>query len=99
MRAHGGSGSVDKELFQIVRPERADRQQQARGEPFIVPWSRQVPAGPVSDQVICLTNTLATFASLLNVPLPKGNAEDSFAVRRVFTEQELGAGTVVKMSR
>lgn len=55
-------------------------------EPFIVRWPGKVPAGTVSDQVICLTDMLATFASLLNAPLPKGNAEDSFDVLRAFTE-------------
>jgi arylsulfatase A-like enzyme len=34
---------------------------------------------------------VATFASLLNAPLPKGNAEDSFDVLRAFTEAKPGA--------
>jgi arylsulfatase A-like enzyme len=45
----------------------------------------------VSDQVICLTDMLATFAGLLNTPLPAGNAEDSFDVLRAFTEAKPGA--------
>jgi arylsulfatase A-like enzyme len=60
-------------------------------EPFIVRWPAKVPAGTVSDQVICLTDMLATFASLLGVPLPPGNAEDSFDVLRAFTETAPGA--------
>jgi arylsulfatase A len=60
-------------------------------EPFIVRWPGKVPAGTVSDQVICLTDVLATLASVLNVPLPKGNAEDSFDVLRAFTESQPGA--------
>ncbi len=60
-------------------------------EPFIVRWPGQVPAGTVSDQVICLTDMLGTFASLLHAPLPKGNAEDSFDVLRAFTEAKPGA--------
>jgi arylsulfatase A-like enzyme len=60
-------------------------------EPFIVRWPGKVPAGTVSEQVICLTDMLATFAGLLNVPLPKGNAEDSFDVARAFTEKSPGA--------
>jgi arylsulfatase A len=60
-------------------------------EPFIVRWPGKVPAGTVSDQVICLTDMLATFASLLNAPLPRGNAEDSFDVLRAFTEPKPGA--------
>jgi arylsulfatase A-like enzyme len=33
----------------------------------------------------------ATFASLLDAPLPKGNAEDGFNVLRAFTEPQPGA--------
>ena len=60
-------------------------------EPFIVRWPGKVPAGTVSDQIICLTDMLATFASVLHAPLPKGNGEDSFDVLRAFTESKPGA--------
>lgn len=60
-------------------------------EPFLVRWPGKVPAGTVSDQVICLTDMLATFASVLQAPLSKGNAEDSFDVLRAFTEAKPGA--------
>jgi arylsulfatase A-like enzyme len=60
-------------------------------EPFLVRWPGKVPAGTVSDQVICLTDMLATFAALFQAPLPKGNAEDSFNVLRAFTEAKPGA--------
>jgi arylsulfatase A-like enzyme len=49
-------------------------------EPYIVRWPGKVPAGTVSDHVVCLTDTLATLASMLKVLLPAGNAEDSFDV-------------------
>lgn len=55
-------------------------------EPFIVRWPGRVPAGTVSDQVICLSDVLASLASILHAPLPQGNAEDSFDVSRAFTE-------------
>jgi arylsulfatase A-like enzyme len=60
-------------------------------EPFLVRWPGKVPAGTVSDQVICLTDVLATLANVLKAPLPKGNAEDSFDVLRAFTEARPGA--------
>ncbi len=60
-------------------------------EPFIVRWPGRVPAGTVSDQVICLTDVLATLAGILHVPLPKGNAEDSFDMLRAVTETRAGA--------
>lgn len=60
-------------------------------EPFLVRWPGKVPAGTVSDQVICLTDMLATFADIFHVSLPEGNAEDSFDVLRAFTENKPGA--------
>lgn len=61
-------------------------------EPFIVRWPGKVPAGTVSDQVFCLTDMLATFARVLDVPLPKGSGEDSFDVLHFFTEEKPGQG-------
>lgn len=59
-------------------------------EPFLVRWPGNVPAGTNTDQVICLTDVLATLAGIFHAPLPKGNAEDSFDVMRAFTEQTPG---------
>lgn len=59
-------------------------------EPFIVRWPGKVPANTVSEQVISLTDMLATFAGMFNAPLPKGQAEDSFDVLRAFTEAKAG---------
>jgi arylsulfatase A len=55
-----------------------------------VRWPGKVPANTVSEQVICLADMVATFASLLNAPLPRGNAEDSFDALRAFTEAKTG---------
>lgn len=60
-------------------------------EPFIVRWPGKVPAGTVSDQVVCLTDLMATCAGVLHAPLPKGSAEDSFDLSRAFTESAPGA--------
>jgi arylsulfatase A-like enzyme len=60
-------------------------------EPFLVRWPGKVPAGTVSEQIICLTDVLATLAHILDVPLPKGNAEDSFDALQLFTEAKAGA--------
>ena len=59
-------------------------------EPFLVRWPGNVPAGTVSPQVICHTDVLATLANVLNVPLAKGQAEDSFDALRAFTEAQPG---------
>ena len=60
-------------------------------EPFLVRWPGRVPANSVSDQVICLTDVLATLASILKVPLPDGaHAEDSLDASRAFFEDKPG---------
>lgn len=81
------SGAVEAGLA-INGPLRGGKHSEWEGgfrEPFLVRWPGKVPAGTVSDQVICLTDVLATLASVLDVELPKGNAEDSFDVLSVFT--------------
>jgi arylsulfatase A-like enzyme len=60
-------------------------------EPFIVRWPGHVPAGTVSEQVICLTDLLATLAGVRHAPLSRGQAEDSFNLLRAFTEAKPGA--------
>ncbi|MEQ1838763.1 MAG: arylsulfatase [Verrucomicrobiales bacterium] len=59
-------------------------------EPFLARWPGKVPAGTVSEQVICHTDILATLAHVLEVPLPRGQAEDSFDILRTFTEEKPG---------
>ena len=59
--------------------------------PFIVRWPDKVPANTVSDQMICLTDVLATLSSILKVPLPNGPAaEDSLDVSSAFFETKPG---------
>jgi arylsulfatase A len=60
-------------------------------EPFLVRWPGRVPANTVSDQIICLTDVLASLAGVLKVPLPKNSAEDSFDLSRAFAETKPGA--------
>lgn len=45
--------------------------------PFIVKWPNHFPKGDNCDEVICTTDIFATCADILNVPVQKGEAEDS----------------------
>ena len=49
-------------------------------EPFLIRWPDHVPAGTVCDDLISLSDVLATLAGIFHVPLPKNAAEDSFDV-------------------
>ncbi len=46
--------------------------------PFIVRWPGHVQPASTSDQMICFTDFMATFAALTNTPLPEGAGPDSF---------------------
>jgi arylsulfatase A-like enzyme len=46
--------------------------------PMLARWPGKTPAGQVSNELICHVDLMATFAAILDVPLPKGAAPDSF---------------------
>ncbi len=46
--------------------------------PLIVRWPGRVSGGAVSEQMICLTDVMATVASITSAVLPPDAAEDSF---------------------
>lgn len=48
--------------------------------PFVARWPQQIPAGQSSDYTFCFTDLLATFAELLDTPIPEGTGEDSFSM-------------------
>ncbi len=47
--------------------------------PFIVRWPGHVKPGTVTDQTICFTDLLATFAQISGAKLPAGAGPDSFS--------------------
>ena len=52
--------------------------------PLIVRWPGNVPVGAVSDETICLTDFMATFAGILGVELPENAGEDSYDISPVL---------------
>jgi len=48
--------------------------------PFVARWPGKVRAGATSDQLICLTDLMATCAELLGIKLPENAAEDSVSI-------------------
>ncbi|WP_244651351.1 MULTISPECIES: arylsulfatase [unclassified Lentimonas] len=47
--------------------------------PFILRWPAKVEAGTVSNQLICLSDIMETFAEMFSVDLPDTAAEDSIS--------------------
>ena len=53
--------------------------------PFIARWPGKVKAGTQSDQLICLTDLLATCAAIVGATLPDGAGEDSVNILPALT--------------
>ena len=54
-------------------------------EPFIARWPRAIPAGRVSDALVCLSDLLATCAAIAGAELPEDAGEDSTNVLAALT--------------
>jgi arylsulfatase A-like enzyme len=61
-------------------------------EPFIVRWPQAIEPGTVCDETVCLSDFLATCASIVGEPLPNHVAEDSFDLLPLL-ESETDAGS------
>ena len=57
--------------------------------PFIVRWTAQVTADSTSDQLICLTDLLATCAELSGANVPENAGEDSISFVAALDEKPI----------
>jgi arylsulfatase A len=51
---------------------------------FIVRWPGRIQAGTVSDQTICFTDLMATFANICGVKIPGGAGTNSYSLLPVL---------------
>jgi arylsulfatase A-like enzyme len=68
----------------VFRGHKADIYEGGHRVPFIVRWPGRVAPGGVSDQVICLTDVLATCAEVVGARLPDRAGEDSVSLLPVL---------------
>ena len=61
-----------------LRGMKSDAWEAGHRMPMIVRWPEQVKKNSVSDQLVCFTDFLATFASIMGVELPENAGPDSF---------------------
>ncbi|MBL4884386.1 MAG: arylsulfatase [Planctomycetaceae bacterium] len=71
-----------------LRGMKADAWEAGHRMPFIARWPDRVKAGSQSDQLVCFTDLLATFADILHTPLPSDAGPDSFSFLPSLTGQE-----------
>jgi len=66
-----------------ARPWRGVKRDQWEGGhrvPFIARWPKRIEAGSTSEQTVCLTDLMATCATLSGTTIPRDAAEDSFDI-------------------
>jgi arylsulfatase A-like enzyme len=61
----------------VFRGHKADIYEGGHRVPLIVRWPGKVPPGTHSDQIVCLTDLMATTAAILGASLPDSAGEDS----------------------
>jgi arylsulfatase A-like enzyme len=58
--------------------------------PFIARWPGKIKAGTTSDEIICLTDLIATFAAIVGTELPKDAGQDSYNILPALLGKKLG---------
>ncbi len=74
-----------------ARPWRGVKRDQWEGghrTPFIIRWPGKVKANTTSDQMLSLTDVMATIAEIVDFELPKDAAEDSYSMLPVFLGEQ-----------
>jgi arylsulfatase A-like enzyme len=72
-----------------LRGIKADIWDGGHREPFIARWTEKIPAGTTSDELICLTDLMATCAAIVGAKLPENAGEDSFNILPTLLGQKL----------
>ncbi len=73
----------------IFRGIKSDSWEGGHHIPFIARWPGKIKPGTKTDEVICLTDFLATCADIIGVELPENAGEDSYSLLPVLLNQEL----------
>ena len=68
----------------IYRGHKADIYEGGHRVPFIIKWPKEIKKGSVSDETICLTDLMATFAEIANYDMKDDEGEDSFSLLPVL---------------
>ena len=71
----------------IYRGHKADIYEGGHRVPFMVRWPKEIKKGSVSNETICLTDLMATFAEIVNYELKDNEGEDSFSLMPIFKER------------
>ncbi|RPJ27356.1 MAG: twin-arginine translocation signal domain-containing protein, partial [Planctomycetaceae bacterium] len=71
------------------RGQKSDIHEAGHRVPFICRWPGHIQPGTQSDQTICLTDMLRTFAAVIGDPLPPGASPDSYNILPALLNPDL----------
>lgn len=71
----------------IYNGQKTDIWEGGQRVPFIARWPKHIPAGGCTDDLISVSDLMATFAGLLGLPLPDNAAPDSFNILSSLLDQ------------
>ncbi|MHC4264846.1 MAG: sulfatase-like hydrolase/transferase [Planctomycetota bacterium] len=74
-----------------ARPWRGMKRDQWEGGhrvPFIACWPGKIKAGSVTDETVCQTDLMATYAAVVKAELPNNVAEDSYNILPILLGKE-----------
>ncbi len=77
----------DHKSTYFLRGMKADAFEGGHRMPFIARWPGHIPPGKSTDEIICFTDMLATFASLVGDTLPADAGEDSYDILPVLLDK------------
>ena len=70
-----------------LRGMKSDAWEGGHRMPFIARWPGSVEAGTSTDQLVCFTDLMATFADILEVQPPPNAGPDSFSFLPAMTDR------------
>jgi len=71
-----------------LRGIKADVWDGGHREPFVARWPGKIPAGTVSDELVCLTDLMATCAAIVGAKMPDDAGEDSYNILPALFDQK-----------
>jgi arylsulfatase A-like enzyme len=75
----------------VFRGAKADIYDGGHRVPFIARWPAKIKAATRSDQIVCLTDLMATFAEIVGAKLPDDAGEDSMSILPVLLGESRAA--------
>ena len=75
----------------IYRGHKADIYEGGHRVPFIVKWPKEIKKGSISNETICLTDLMATFAEIADYDLKDDEGEDSYSLLPILKGEKFSS--------